>query len=732
MVQVRKRAPVDFGGPLDFEVWYKHLDLPEGTHDPARLRSAVEWSFETQAVHGHEGANAYAIGLEMAEILVGLKVDEDALIAAVMYRHVRQGRLPVKEVFERCGDEVGALVQGVSQMALISQFSADPTQLVLGQSEEQSQNIRKMLVAMLEDVRIALIKLAERTVAIRTVKNKPAKRARVAREIFNVYVPLAHRLGLGQLKWELEDLSFRYLHPKTYQQIASLLAEKRVDREQYIANVVSELELAVAKTGVQAEVTGRVKHIFSIWRKMRAKGISFSQVYDIRAVRILVDKPHECYAVLGVVHMLWHTVPNEFDDYIGTPKENGYRSLHTAVIGPQGQVLEVQIRTKEMHEEAEFGVCAHWRYKGAEQGGRSDTSYDEKIAWLREVLDWHAELQGRDGEHELSAVNQDRVYLFTPEGHIVDLPIGATPLDFAYHVHTEVGHRCRGARVDGQVVPLNTVLSNGQQVDIITGSKEAPNRDWLREELAYTRTGRAKARLKQWFKRQNRKDINKAGRALVEREFKRLALTSIDYTRIARKLKLASVDALYQAVGNGELGLQQVLQVVQATLASESTAHDDGTQAWSEEKVSIFGAGTMPVQCASCCKPQEGEAIVGYVTRERKVSIHRADCVRVLALQESSSENIIAVTWDASDNREMLVVDISLNAFDRKGLLSDITALLAAEQCNLAAVNTESEANQHTVTVDIALEVSNLATLGNVLSKLQELPNVYSVARLVE
>jgi GTP pyrophosphokinase len=726
VVQVRQRAPVDFTGELDFDAWYAHLQLPTGPYNPDKIRSAVALSYQTQQEFAGSGANAYEIGLEMAEILVDFKIDENALLAAILYRQVRQGRLELADIRSSFGNEVAQLVDGVLRMALISQFSADPTQLVLGQSEEQAQNIRKMLVSMLDDVRIALIKLAERTVAIRKVKDKPAKRARVAREIFNVYVPLAHRLGLGQLKWELEDLSFRYLHPKTYQQIASLLAEKRVDRERYIKDVVAEREEAVAKTGIEAEVHGRVKHIFSIWRKMRAKGISFSQVYDIRAVRILVDKPHECYAVLGIVHMLWHTVPNEFDDYIGNPKENGYRSLHTAVIGPEGKVLEVQIRTREMHEEAEFGVCAHWVYKGAEQGGKPDTSYEEKIAWLREVLDWHAELQGREQGKDLSAVSQERIYLFTPEGHIVDLPKGATPLDFAYHVHTEIGHRCRGARVDGRVVPLNTELQNGQQVDIIKGSKEAPSRDWLRDELGYARTGRARARVRQWFKRQDHQEMNKAGRALVEREFKRLALTSIDYTHIARKLGLDSVDALYESVGTGTVSMPQLLQVVQQ-LPGQQLVHNAEPLA---QGIQVKGVGTRIAQASACCKPEEGEAIEGYVTRGQKVSVHRTDCSRLLALKESHPANIIEVEWvDGDAQEDSISSKIVLHAYDRKGLLSDITTLLAREQCNLLSVNTDLNGSQNTVGLHIDLEVSDLARLSHVLSQLQQLPNVFSVER---
>ncbi|MEE3214774.1 MAG: HD domain-containing protein, partial [Pseudomonadota bacterium] len=420
------------------------------------------------------------------------------------YRAVREKLIQPEQVAKRFGDEVARLIQGVLQMAAISNTQTSTPGL---QQQDQQDNLRKMLVNMIDDVRVALIKIAERTCALRQVRDAPReKQVRVAREVFDIYAPLAHRLGIGHLKWELEDLSFRYLHEDDYKTVARQLAEKRLDRDRYIQEVVDTLKTLMSAQGIHDfQVDGRAKHIFSIWRKMKRKRIDFSQVHDVRAVRILVPSVQDCYTMLGIVHSRWHTVPDEFDDYIANPKKNGYQSLHTAVIGPENKVLEIQIRTFAMHEEAELGVCAHWRYKGHDTNARSD-SYEEKIAWLRQVLEWHEEV-GEFGdlrEGLTSDVAPDRIYVFTPDGHVIDLPRVATPIDFAYRVHTEVGHRCRGAKVNGRIVPLTYKLKTGQQVEILTANKSAPSRDWLNPNLGFVRTSRARAKIQSWFKHQAR------------------------------------------------------------------------------------------------------------------------------------------------------------------------------------------------------------------------------------
>ncbi|MBT4238305.1 MAG: bifunctional (p)ppGpp synthetase/guanosine-3',5'-bis(diphosphate) 3'-pyrophosphohydrolase, partial [Oceanospirillaceae bacterium] len=458
MVQVRALHPTQADGNIDIQAWLAGLQNQVVLEDTSRLQQACELAQEardhaskSEDVWATEEVDCFRTGLEMAEILTTLQVNEETLVAAVLYRAVRENKLTLNQVKESFGAVVAQLIEGVLQMAAISNLQSPTRDSILGQSDGQLTNVRKMLVSLVDDVRVALIKLAERTCAIRAVKNVDRKkRYLVSREVFDVYAPLAHRLGIGAVKWELEDLSFRYLQPNAYKEIASFLDERRMDRQGYIERVLADLTSQLMGAGIKPDIMGRAKHIYSIWRKMQRKNIEFSQVYDVRAVRILVPELTDCYTALGIVHGLWRNIPQEFDDYIATPKENGYRSLHTAVIGPEGKVVEIQIRTFAMHDEAELGVCAHWLYKGTDVNNIGN-SYDDKLAWLRQVLEWHDEVG--DGAEFVSQVQsdveQDRIYVFTPEGHVVDLPSGATPIDFAYRVHTEVGNTCRGAKIHG-------------------------------------------------------------------------------------------------------------------------------------------------------------------------------------------------------------------------------------------------------------------------------------------
>lgn len=498
MVQVRAHQPINTDGSINLEAWLDHAVSVDLALDREALKEACEFAREAEQQSNAkknlwaEGSGSFSTGLEIAEILADLKLDQDSLVAAVLYRGVREGQIELAAVGQRFGPVVAKLIDGVQRMAAIS-ASLSPRQSMVMGTQGQVENLRKMLVAMVDDVRVALIKLAERTCAIRAVKTADdEKRNRVAREVFDIYAPLAHRLGIGHIKWELEDLSFRYLEPDQYKQIAKLLHERRLDRERFISDVMTQLKDELQATGVDADISGRAKHIYSIWRKMQRKGLEFSQIYDVRAVRVLVPEMRDCYTALGIVHTLWRHIPKEFDDYIANPKENGYRSLHTAVIGPEGKVLEVQIRTHSMHEEAELGVCAHWRYKGTDVKSGSN-HYEEKISWLRQVLEWHEELGDIGGLAEQLRVDiePDRVYIFTPDGHAIDLPKGATPLDFAYRVHTEIGHNCRGAKINGRIVPLNYSLQTGEQVEIITSKHGTPSRDWLNPNLGYVTTAGA-------------------------------------------------------------------------------------------------------------------------------------------------------------------------------------------------------------------------------------------------
>lgn len=745
MVKVREDQPLTEDGRVDIERWIKRLHRDAALQDVGQMRTACELAeaLERQAERPHrawldEGAS-FRMGLEMADILAELRLDQPALVAAVLYRAVREGRLALDEVERRFGSEVMGLIDGVLQMATIDrvQMSAQgPNQ------PDQQDNLRKMLVAMVDDVRVALIKIAERTAALRQVQNAPVeKRTRVAREVFDIYAPLAHRLGIGHLKWELEDLSFRYLHEDDYKAIARLLAEKRLDRDRYIEEVVETLKGLMDAQGIERyQVDGRAKHIYSIWRKMQRKRIDFSQVNDIRAVRILVPDVGDCYAMLGTVHSRWHHVPNEFDDYIANPKPNGYQSLHTAVFGPENKVLEIQIRTFAMHDEAELGVCAHWRYKGHDTGGKS-TSYEDKLAWLRQVLEWQEEMGHlgdlREGLH--SDIASDRIYVFTPDGHIIDLPKDASPIDFAYRVHTEVGHRCRGAKVNGRIAPLTYRLKTGQQVEILTAGKGGPSRDWLNPSLGYVRTSRARSKIQAWFKHQNRDHNLEEGRALFEREMKRLDVEGMNIQRLANKVNYATPDDMYAAIGAGDLRIGQVLNQAQH-LFGESDDHEQLEKLLAKPRrpvdksgsdITVLGIGNLKTSMAKCCSPMPGDAIVGFITQGRGVSVHRSDCPNLLQLSLDEPQRIIEVEW-GERARTQYPVDIEIEAWDRSGLLRDVTAVLGSEKINVLSVNTHNDSDSGIARLLITLEVEGLEMLGRLFSKIQQLPNVFEVRRLRE
>ena len=743
MVKVRQDHPIAADGNVDIDAWIERINgidsQPEATRK--ELRKACEVSLAAASIHSdfqHNwggDANSFQIGLEMAEILADLQLDQDTLVAAILYRAVRENKIPLVDVQQQFGDTVAKLVKGVLRMAAISYQRNDNEERILGrQSQEQAENIRKMLVAMVDDVRVALIKLAERTCAIRSVKTVSVERRRqVAREVADVYAPLAHRLGIGHIKWELEDLSFRYLEPEEYKRIARLLDERRMARQEYIDNMLALLRSELLAAHIDGEVTGRAKHIYSIWRKMKRKGIDFSQVYDIRAVRILVPTVRDCYTVLGIVHSLWRNIPHEFDDYIASPKENGYRSLHTAVMGPENKVLEIQIRTHTMHEESEYGVCAHWRYKGTDKENVQD-SYEQKISWLRQVLEWHDELGGETLKDDLRSVNQDRIYVFTPEGHVVDLPKTATPLDFAYRIHTDVGHRCRGAKVNNRIVPLNYHLNNADQVEILTGKREAPSRDWLSPALGYVNTARARAKVQHWFKVQARDQNIAEGQALLDREFKRLALLDLDFEELAQRLHFASLDDLYAAVGASDVGVGQVLNAAQKLLDLANPKEPvipfraKSSHKKKESDFYIEGVGNLLTQIANCCNPVPGDAITGYITLGKGVSIHRQDCSNVLQLQADEPQRIIKVEWGSAP-QSAYSVDIIIEAYDRYGLLRDITALLDNERINISALQTLSDKRKNTVDMLITAEIRSINELSRILTRLNQLPNIASARR---
>ncbi|WP_445011948.1 GTP diphosphokinase [Vreelandella stevensii] len=744
MVKVREDQPLTESGKVDIQQWLTRLQEDVRLREPERLLQACELAdqLEREAPRTHRvwlsPGSSFRMGLEMADILADLKLDQATLEAAVLYRAVREGLLSLDGVAKRFGDEVAKLIDGVLQMAAIS-YPLAPNH---GMSQHnQQENLRKMLVNMVGDVRVALIKIAERTCALRQVKDAPREKClQVAREVADIYAPLAHRLGIGQIKWELEDLSFRYLHEDEYKAIAKLLAEKRLDRDRYIHDVVETLKTLMEAQHIHRyDVSGRAKHIYSIWRKMKRKRIDFSQVHDVRAVRILVPEVTDCYTVLGIVHSRWHHVPNEFDDYIANPKKNGYQSLHTAVMGPENKVLEIQIRTFGMHDEAELGVCAHWRYKGHDTNAKS-RSYEEKIAWLRQVLEWQDEVGGFGDLREglSSDVAPDRIYVFTPDGHVIDLPRIATPIDFAYRVHTEIGHRCRGAKVNGRIVPLTYKLKTGQQIEILTATKGGPSRDWLNPSLGYVRTSRARAKIQAWFKHQARDQNLDEGRTLFEREMRRLDVEGLDLPKLAKAVNYQNADDMYAALGAGDLRIGQVLHQAQQ-LFGETDDQEQLDRLLAKPRrqpskatksdITVLGVGNLKTSMANCCRPVPGEPIVGFITQGRGVTVHRQDCTNILQLRMEEPQRIIEVEWGERAHTRYPVT-IEIQAWDRSGLLRDVTGLLGNEKVNVLAVNTLTDTDEGIARLRITLEVDGLESLGRLFSRIQQLPNVTEVRRL--
>lgn len=745
MVKVREDHPVFKDGTVDLDAWLQRIQGHATVIDSdellraCRIARVADQSIDVAENVWSEGLSSYKTGLEMAEILAELNMDQESLVACVLYRSVREGKLPIETVKDQFGPNVTKLIQGVLQMAAMHQQQNLTQKVVLGQRDAQLESVRKMLVTMVNDVRVALIKLAERTCAIRAVKNAPeARRIKVAREVFDIYSPLAHRLGVGQIKWELEDHSFRYLEPEQYKKIATLLDEKRLDRQLFIKQVTSSLKTALSDAEIEgAQIEGRAKHIYSIWRKMQRKQISFSQVYDVRAVRILVKEVRDCYAVLGIVHSEWRNIPKEFDDYIANPKTNGYQSLHTAVIGPEGKVLEVQIRTFNMHEDAEKGICAHYKYKGTDTSTASK-GYEQKISWLRQVMDWHDELGGIDvlvAEFGSVESTEDRIYVLTPEGHVVDLQANATPIDFAYKVHTEVGNSCRGAKINGRIVPLTYLLHTGDQVEILTTKNGTPSRDWLNQDLGYANTSRARAKIKAWFKIQNRDQNIEYGHRAVKAEFVRFGLKAPDMNKLAQQVNFETGDDMLAAIGAGDVRLMQIVHAAEQLLGKAEQpvvkVSRPSKRHSAEHDVQIHGVGSLLTVIARCCEPLPGDPIIGYITVGRGVSIHKQDCLNGLQLKTDEPERMVEVSWSHQE-KTFYAVMLDVDAYDRTGLLRDIMNMVANEGVNATSVNTLTDAIESMARTRLRVEVESINQLGRLMARIRTVPNVVSVNRTVD
>ena len=636
----------------DIQQWLAALSAVYPPAEIALIRAACE--FAAPLYHGQAEATGTPLlrhALGAASILIGMHLDHETVAATVLHAVPDYLEGWAEALGGRFGRNVTALVEGISRVERIRLFSEMRGTQDKDEAAQQIESLRKMLLAMVEDIRVVLIKLAERTQTLRNLSGASTEQQKqIARETQSIFAPLANRLGVWQIKWELEDLSLRYLEPALYKKVAGLLDERRMDRERYIEEVIAQLKQKLDAAGIPAEVTGRPKHIHSIINKMKRKRVEFGEVYDVRAVRILVSSVQNCYAALSVAHELWSPIAGEFDDYIANPKGNGYRSLHTAVSGPRQLALEVQIRTHDMHHDSELGVAAHWRYK---ENKKSDAVFDDKLAWLRQILAWKAELadSGNLQEQFRNELLQDRVYVFTPQGKVMDLPKGATPVDFAYTLHTDLGHRTRGAKVDGSIVPLKYKLQNGQRVEILTAKQGAPSRDWLSPQQGYLKSPRARAKVRHWFKTQNLDDSIAQGRLLLDRELQRLGVTSVNQEKVAQRLHFHKLEELLAALGRGEITSRRAGLAIQQEVPAKPAAiprpvsHKPAAQRTSSTGVLIEGVDNLMIKMAKCCKPEKPHAIIGYVTRERGITIHRQDCAFMQRVPQDKRDRVLNAVW---------------------------------------------------------------------------------------
>ena len=718
--------------PATFELagWSESLHMSPVTFD--KLQNAWRYSQEKLDPTQYE---LMWDGIEMAEILYGLNMDDDSLVAAMLFPLVKGNIIDLVQVKEDFSNQVKNLVKGVLEMENIRQLSSNSA------SDLQIDNIRRMLLAMVDDFRCVVIKLAERITYLRT-KNRYSEEDIVlaAKECSHVYAPLANRLGIGQLKWELEDYCFRALHPQCYRQIAKFdLGERRVDREKYIANFVADLTASLKEELDEVQVYGRPKHIYSIWKKMQKKNLRFDQLFDIRAVRVIVPKLEDCYTALSIIHTQYKHLPEHFDDYIAQPKPNGYQSIHTVVIGKGDKPIEVQIRTQKMHDDAELGVAAHWKYKEGATAGRS--GYEEKIVWLRKLLAWQNDIadSGDVLDEMRSQVFDDRVYVFTPRGEVIDLPKDATPLDFAYAIHSEIGHRCIGAKVAGKIVPFTYNLKMGDQVEIITQKQPNPSRDWLNPNTGFVNTSKARSKIIAWFKKLDREKNIPIGREALEAEMTKLGLTHKQIETYALpRYNLKQMDDLYAGIGGGDIKLNQLSHYLQSRLIKPTAEQEDEAvlkqlnknshQKAQNGQVIIEGVGNLMHSIARCCQPIPGDPIVGYITQGRGISIHKADCEQLFELQSLNPTRVVEAQW-GSYAGEGLSLTIRIIANDRNGLLRDVSAIMANEKVNVLSVASRIDAKHSLAIINMEIQMNNVAMLNKILARITLLDDVIEARR---
>jgi GTP pyrophosphokinase len=695
--------------------------------------------------------------LAVAAILSELCVPPAVISAGLLHDTVEDTDLTLEEIRRDFGDEIALLVDGVTKLTQLPRVSRgdqhsneqaeedrirelaekrglpDPDtevdQLTKSRGyDAASETLRKTFLAMGEDIRVVLIKLADRLHNMRTLGHLPeAKRKRIAQQTMDIFAPLANRLGIWQIKWELEDLAFRYLQPDTYKEIADNLASRRADREKEMKGVTSSLQSVLSNESIKAEISGRPKHIYSIHKKMHRKGVPFDMVFDVRGVRIIVPNIPTCYSTLGVIHTQWRPIPAEFDDYIAAPKDNFYQSLHTAVVFDDGKTLEIQIRTPEMDQGAEFGIASHWRYK---EGVDRDEDYERRILWLRSLMEWRQDVIDADEfvDGLKSDVFEDRVYLFTPRGDIIDLPAGSTPIDFAYHVHTDVGHRCRGAKVNGKLISLDYQLQTGEKIEILTAKRGGPSLDWLNPNLGLVKTQRARSKIRRWFKVQAREKNITQGKNLLEKELRRLGLTKLNLEKLAKEFDFRTLDDLYEAIGNGDISIGRIVNhlTVPEVEAEEYKiiAHPSPETPPATDAVVILGLRGLLTNFAKCCNPAPGDDIIGYITRGRGATIHRQDCPNIMRIKDR--ERLVKVSWGEAKNT--YPVPVKIKAYDRDGLMRDVSTLIAEEGINMGKVSVD--VNNNLAIFDMVLEVRDLAQLSKVLDRLENLANVLEAQRI--
>lgn len=726
MVTLNQQLPRLDDESVHLEKWFQL----RFQHFPVQKQALLKHACQLARLSGEStatplGASCFEEGLKMADILLSLELDIDTIAAALICNCAQYGDLSLEDISEHLGESICTLTQGFLKMSVIN--SARNQQ----QNPNQINNIRKMVLAMVADVRVVLIKLAERICLMRHIKFLKTNEAkRLAQETYDIYAPLANRLGISQMKWELEDLCFFYLDNEKYKHIAKALNEKRIDRDNRLNTVKSTISAMLDKRQTNASLYGRSKHIYSIHQKMSRKNLALEEIYDASALRIIVDNIDQCYAILAEINAKWAHIPEEFDDYIANPKPNGYKSIHTVIIGPSHKNIEIQIRTHKMHEEAEMGFAAHWVYKEGKR--RESSNYEEKISRLRQLLEWHKEIaHGNEPIEQFhDQVFEDRIYVFTPNGDIVDLPKNATPLDFAYRIHSSIGHRCKGAKINNRIVPLNYALNTGETIHVLTAKIGAPSRDWLNPQLGYVVTSRARAKIQHWFNLQDHDHHLSIGENLLDKEISRLGLRDVNHKKLAEQLNYASTEDMIAALGKGSLRVGQLVNALTLENKPIKTNIVTTTRTSNPNKpsgVTIEGVGNLLSYFANCCKPIVGDKIIGYITQGRGVAIHRQNCPNIKNVASRCGERLIDVNW-GNKTTKTFKADLLIITHDRTHLLRDITNIFSHEKINLLTLNTQTR--KITVELRLTIEIQDLAQLSHVLEKITQLNGIISANRI--